>query len=128
MLLLICLFLCLFGDERSGCPGRLRRAMSVVKFQNTKPRLEIWFDLCYILFYRIRWCCNVLQNIIIDCHSTHGGNSGGSCCQFPFVYNNMIYHKCIRGDRNKPWCGTTYNYDTDGKWGFCKVKGELRGY
>lgn len=58
----------------------------------------------------------------LNCHPTHGGNSGGSCCQFPFVYNNMIYHKCIRGDRNKPWCGTTYNYDTDGKWGFCKVK------
>lgn len=57
-----------------------------------------------------------------NCHATHGGNSGGSCCQFPFVYNDMIYHKCIRGNRKKPWCGTTFSYDKDGKWGFCNAQ------
>ncbi|KAK3740339.1 hypothetical protein QZH41_009420, partial [Actinostola sp. cb2023] len=38
----------------------------------------------------------------------------------PFVYQDMIYKNCIKGDRGKPWCATTYNYDQDKKWGFCK--------
>lgn len=63
--------------------------------------------------------------MLSGCHHTYGGNGNGACCQFPFVYNDMIYHHCIRGDQAKPWCGTTYNFDRDGKWGYCKVKGEV---
>jgi len=67
--------------------------------------------------------CANFYACFLDCHRTYGGNAHGACCQFPFMYNNMMYHHCIRGDQVKPWCGTTYNHDRDGKWGFCKVRG-----
>lgn len=40
-------------------------------------------------------------------------------CVFPFQYHGKIYDKCIRNDREQPWCATTENMDKDGKWGFC---------
>ncbi|KAJ7391728.1 protein-lysine 6-oxidase [Desmophyllum pertusum] len=59
---------------------------------------------------------------IEECDSgvdTHGGNSGGNCCVFPFVYNRKLYHDCTMDGYKTKWCSTTYNFKKDGKWGLC---------
>ena len=53
---------------------------------------------------------------------TTGGNSNGAPCYFPFVFNGKKYYKCYGRGRNA-WCGTTFNYDKDQKWGFCSSDG-----
>jgi len=51
---------------------------------------------------------------------THGGNSDGADCVFPFLYKGYIQTACVdKGKDGKPWCSTTMNYDKDGKWGYC---------
>lgn len=67
------------------------------------------------------------QCFIIDpCFKeSFGGNSFGHCCHFPFIYKGMTYYKCIHGNKDganktRSWCSTTYDYDKDGKWGFCE--------
>lgn len=44
----------------------------------------------------------------------------GVCCYFPFLYKGSEIHFCIGSGRK--WCGTTYNYDQDKKWGRCGGK------
>ena len=45
---------------------------------------------------------------------------GGKCCVFPFIYQGLETHFCIRGGpSNFDWCATTENYDRDGEWGTC---------
>lgn len=59
---------------------------------------------------------------IENCESgvdTHGGNSNGHCCVFPFKFNGKLYHSCTTDGRAKKWCSTTDNYSKDKKWGFC---------
>ena len=51
---------------------------------------------------------------------TDGGNANGASCQFPFIYKDILYYQCVTLDhRGRPWCATTYNYDTDQTWGNC---------
>ncbi|XP_038603228.1 epididymal sperm-binding protein 1-like [Tachyglossus aculeatus] len=38
---------------------------------------------------------------------------------FPFYYNRTIHYDCITLHRNKPWCYTTTDYNTDQKWAYC---------
>ena len=52
---------------------------------------------------------------------THGGNSGGNCCVFPFLYNGKLYHDCTMDGYKAKWCSTTYSFKDDGKWGLCYV-------
>lgn len=57
-----------------------------------------------------------------DCESgidTHGGNSGGNCCVFPFLYKGKLYHDCTTDGFIKRWCSTTYEFKKDKKWGIC---------
>ena len=52
---------------------------------------------------------------------THGGNSGGNCCVFPFLYKDKLYHDCTMDGYSKKWCSTSYSFSDDGKWGLCYI-------
>jgi len=62
------------------------------------------------------------QVILTSC-----GNANGARCEFPFRFHNQTYHDCqsdtsyphITSGSGKPWCATTPDFDTDGKWGEC---------
>lgn len=72
--------------------------------------------------YRFRERIIVAKCWIENCESgvdTHGGNSGGDCCVFPFKFNGKLYHSCTTDGRKTKWCSTTDNYSKDKKWGFC---------
>ena len=61
------------------------------------------------------WCFTVL-----GCAPTHGGNSEGACCMFPFSYDGEQYNSCTDMDSSRLWCATTRDYDADQKWGHCQ--------
>ena len=67
-----------------------------------------------------------------DCRvRSYGGNGGGACCVFPFIYKGRLYHECTEEDADKDawgdrWCSVTGNYDRDKKRGHCvSENGEL---
>ncbi|XP_030060173.1 72 kDa type IV collagenase [Microcaecilia unicolor] len=49
------------------------------------------------------------------------GNADGEFCKFPFFFNDKEYNSCTDSGRSDGflWCSTTYNFDADGKYGFC---------
>jgi len=54
---------------------------------------------------------------------TTGGNSNGSVCKFPFKYKGNMQMSCLNTTGYGLWCGTTNDYDRDGKWGLCYAVG-----
>ncbi|KAJ8249003.1 hypothetical protein GJAV_G00230120 [Gymnothorax javanicus] len=49
------------------------------------------------------------------------GNAEGEFCNFPFLFMGTEYKSCTNQGRDDGflWCSTTYNFDQDGKYGFC---------
>uniref|UniRef100_A0A8D3EFS4 72 kDa type IV collagenase n=1 Tax=Scophthalmus maximus TaxID=52904 RepID=A0A8D3EFS4_SCOMX len=49
------------------------------------------------------------------------GNADGEFCRFPFLFMGTEYDSCTPQGRDDGflWCSTTYNFDEDGKYGFC---------
>ncbi|XP_073515491.1 72 kDa type IV collagenase [Phyllobates terribilis] len=49
------------------------------------------------------------------------GNADGEFCKFPFLFNDKEYTSCTDAGRSDGflWCSTTYNFDKEGKYGFC---------
>lgn len=49
------------------------------------------------------------------------GNADGEFCNFPFLFNDKEYNSCTDAGRSDGflWCSTSYNFDKDGKYGFC---------
>ncbi|XP_068692933.1 uncharacterized protein [Montipora foliosa] len=73
-----------------------------------------------------RWCATTESydadkhwGFCAGCFLGYGGNSNGNCCHFPFIYGGKMYKTCTTKDETRPWCATTYNYDTDKQWGYC---------
>ncbi|NXW43406.1 MMP9 protein, partial [Nyctiprogne leucopyga] len=52
---------------------------------------------------------------------TNGGNSDGSPCTFPFIFDGTSYDACTTDGRSDGyrWCATTASFDKDKKYGFC---------
>lgn len=59
------------------------------------------------------------------------GNADGEFCKFPFLFSGTEYNSCTSQGRDDGflWCSTSYNFDEDGKYGFCPHEREFfRGF
>ena len=54
------------------------------------------------------------------------GNADGEFCKFPFMFDGKEYTSCTDTGRSDGflWCSTTYDFNKDGKYGFCPHEGE----
>lgn len=108
-------------------------------------KLRLRYVVYFTLYYKNNLCiCIWLQKIIFimfvlkvvifrtlslsttheDAVLTAQGNSNGAACHLPFLRSGKLYWSCTTDTSpNNVWCATTYDFDTDGKWGYCLIEG-----
>ncbi|XP_074658222.1 apolipoprotein(a)-like isoform X2 [Tubulanus polymorphus] len=88
------------------------------------------YHSCILHFSKKPWCAvtadydmDRLWKYCSDYTLTiHGGSDPtASKCRLPFMYLNTEYKVCLSYHGEEPWCGTTYNFDVDKKWAYCKA-------
>jgi hypothetical protein len=52
-----------------------------------------------------------------------GNEPDGTNCVFPFKYRTIQWNSCIETVYGQPWCATTADFDADGRWGYCSLRG-----
>ena len=63
-----------------------------------------------------------MSRVVFRLGFTVGGNVGQTQCVFPFIFRGQALYGCEISAYGY-WCATTANYDIDGKWGYCRLKG-----
>uniref|UniRef100_A0A9J7YQW8 SEL1L adaptor subunit of SYVN1 ubiquitin ligase n=1 Tax=Cyprinus carpio carpio TaxID=630221 RepID=A0A9J7YQW8_CYPCA len=79
-------------------------------------------QVCRLFPVKVSGYCVIFSLVFIKVPVAIGGTASGEPCIFPFLFQEKEYSECTtegRGD-GRLWCATTYNYNTDKKWGFCE--------
>ncbi len=79
-------------------------------------------QVCSLFPVKVSGYCVIFLLVFIIVPVAIGGTAFGEPCIFPFLFQEKEYMECTtegRGD-GRLWCATTYNYNTDKKWGFCE--------
>ncbi len=128
-----CLVICLKQGSlfylKVSYPVRYYHVMIMCLFQ--KQMTWMWLVWLLCVLEPLRSGCAQVHNTslpgsnsaILAPHTlTSGGNSGGSACVFPFLYQGYNVYACILTNWDRPWCSTTTDYETDRRWGECICK------
>uniref|UniRef100_A0A673ND99 Protein sel-1 homolog 1 n=1 Tax=Sinocyclocheilus rhinocerous TaxID=307959 RepID=A0A673ND99_9TELE len=81
-------------------------------------------QVCSLFPVKVSGYCVIFSLVFIIVPVAIGGTASGEPCVFPFLFQEKEYMECTtegRGD-GRLWCATTYNYNTDKKWGFCETE------
>ena len=73
-------------------------------------------------YYDVIVMCWYISGAVVE---TEGGTGEDDPCIFPLVYNGNNYYQCITANHDRPWCGTTAQYEQDDLWGNCLSKRSL---
>uniref|UniRef100_A0A8D3E835 72 kDa type IV collagenase n=1 Tax=Scophthalmus maximus TaxID=52904 RepID=A0A8D3E835_SCOMX len=83
---------------------------------------KVWSDVTPLSFTRIMdGEADIMVNFGRNVVKAKFGNADGEFCRFPFLFMGTEYDSCTPQGRDDGflWCSTTYNFDEDGKYGFC---------
>uniref|UniRef100_A0A672JWI7 Protein sel-1 homolog 1-like n=1 Tax=Sinocyclocheilus grahami TaxID=75366 RepID=A0A672JWI7_SINGR len=77
-----------------------------------------WFPV------KVSGYCVIFSLVFITVPVVIGGTASGEPCVFPFLFQEKEFLECTTEGRvdGRLWCATTYDYNTDKKWGFCETE------
>uniref|UniRef100_A0A673KC73 SEL1L adaptor subunit of ERAD E3 ubiquitin ligase n=1 Tax=Sinocyclocheilus rhinocerous TaxID=307959 RepID=A0A673KC73_9TELE len=80
-----------------------------------------WFPV------KVSGYCVIFSLVFITVPVVIGGTASGEPCVFPFLFQEKEFSECTIEGRvdGRLWCATTYDYNTDKKWGFCEKQRRL---